>query len=417
MPSPFGLESNGNRLSISGHLGTRDLRRVLAAMHNLTSGRGYQDIELDFSACTAAYGGPILAIAAQTKRYQIGGLDVDLTLPKDDRLNRLFLNTNWANLIDPRRYDPGTYRGVAQIPAMQFRSGQDQYESVTAVTQKILSALSDFDRSHLKAIEWSLNEITDNVINHAQSPIGGLLQITNFGREQKIIEFSVCDAGIGIPASLRSGHQEIRSDHEALDKAIREGVTRDKRVGQGNGLYGSWRITQISGGSFEIHAGNASLSSWPDALHIRPEQIPVTGSLIVARISYAQALSLEQALKFGGKSHDPVDFVQVNYEEDEEGVVVFPLAREAQGFGSRAAGMPVRQKLKNLLRICNGKRIGVDFADVTIISSSFADEVFGKLFAELGALGFMKAFEFRTVDSTIQGLINKAIEQRTKTGL
>lgn len=243
------------------------------------------------------------------------------------------------------------------------------------------------------------------------------MQITNFGREQKIIEFSVCDAGIGIPASLRSGHQEIRSDHEALDKAIREGVTRDKRVGQGNGLYGSWRITQISGGSFEIHAGNASLSSWPDALHIRPEQIPVTGSLIVARISYAQALSLEQALKFGGKSHDPVDFVQVNYEEDEEGVVVFPLAREAQGFGSRAAGMPVRQKLKNLLRICNGKRIGVDFADVTIISSSFADEVFGKLFAELGALGFMKAFEFRTVDSTIQGLINKAIEQRTKTGL
>lgn len=269
----------------------------------------------------------------------------------------------------------------------------------------------------MKAIEWSLNEITDNVINHAQSPIGGLLQITNFGREQKVIEFTVCDAGIGIPASLRSGHNEIRSDQEALDKAIREGVTRDKRVGQGNGLYGSWRITQISGGSFEIHAGNASLTSWPDALHIRPEMIPVMGSLVGARISYGKALSLEEALKFGGKSHDPVDHVQVAYEEDEDGLVLFPLAREAQGFGSRAAGMPLRQKLKNLLRICGGKRIGIDFSDVPIISSSFADEVFGKLFAELGPLGFMKAFEFRKVDSTIQGLINKAIEQRAKTGL
>ena len=216
---------------------------------------------------------------------------------------------------------------------------------------------------------------------------------------------------------MKSGLSEIRTDHEALDKAIREGVTRDKRIGQGNGLYGSWRITQLSGGSFEIHAGNASLNSWPDAVHIRPEAIPFMGTPVVARISYGKALSLEEALKFGGKSHDPVDHVQVAYEEDEEGVVLFPLAREAQGFGSRAAGMPLRQKLKNLVRICGGKRIGIDFSDVPIISSSFADEVFGKLFAELGPLGFMKAFEFRRVDSTIQGLINRAIEQRAKTGL
>jgi hypothetical protein len=68
-------------------------------MHNLTDGQGYQDIELDFTGCTAAYGGPILAIAGQTKRYQIGGVDVDLILPKDEQLSRLFLNANWANLL------------------------------------------------------------------------------------------------------------------------------------------------------------------------------------------------------------------------------------------------------------------------------------------------------------------------------
>jgi hypothetical protein len=291
---------------------------------------------------------------------------------------------------------------------MQYHTAEDQYQAVTLVTEKMLSALSDFDRSHLKAIEWSLNEITDNVINHSQSPIGGLLQITNFGRVQKVVEFCVCDAGIGIPASLKSGHKDIRSDHEALDKAIREGVTRDKRIGQDNGLYGSWRITQLSGGSFEIHAGNASLGSWSDTLHIRPESMPVNGSLVVARISYGKTLSLEEALKFRGRPHDPVDHVEVAY----EGVVVFPLSREAQGSGSRAAGMLLRQKLRNLMRICSGKRISIDFSDVPIISSSFADEVFGKLFAELGPLGFMQAFEFRKVDSTIQGLINKAIEPR-----
>jgi STAS-like domain of unknown function (DUF4325) len=145
--------------------------------------------------------------------------------------------------------------------------------------------------------------------------------------------------------------------------------------------------------------------------------IVVKGTLVVVRINYATALSLEKALKFGGKSHDPVDHVQLTYEEDEDGVVLFVLARESQGFGSRVAGMPLRQKLKNLIRICDGKRIAVDFSDVHIISSSFADEVFGKLFAELGPLRFMNAFEFRKLDSTIQGLINRAIEQRAKPGL
>jgi hypothetical protein len=99
-------------------------------MHKLTTGRGYQDIELDFTGCTAAYGGPILAIAAQAKRYLIGGLDIDLTLPKEERLRRLFLNANWANLIDPRRYDPGSYRGFVQIPAIRWQDIADAVADV-----------------------------------------------------------------------------------------------------------------------------------------------------------------------------------------------------------------------------------------------------------------------------------------------
>jgi hypothetical protein len=74
---PLALHTAGNRLSVAGVLGTKDFRRVLAAMHKMIVGQGYQDIELDFGECTAAYGGPILAIAAQTKRYQIDGKDID----------------------------------------------------------------------------------------------------------------------------------------------------------------------------------------------------------------------------------------------------------------------------------------------------------------------------------------------------
>jgi hypothetical protein len=42
-------------------------------------------------------------------------------------------------------------------------------------------------------------------------------------------------------------------------------------------------------------------------------------------------------------------------------------------------------------------RILIDLTDVPIISSGFADEVFGKLFAQLGPLRFGQALQFREV--------------------
>lgn len=388
-------------------------------MHNLIRTQGYQDIELDFTNCNAAYGGPMLALATFAERYLLNQVDVDIKLPQDVKLRSLFINTNWAYLIDPRRYNPSGYKGFAQVPAIKFGTGEEQHNAVQLVIEKILSHLTGFDRSHLKAIEWSLNEITDNVINHSRSPVGGFLQVTNFSRTRRAIQFAVCDAGIGIPNSLREGNRDLQSDAEALDKAIREGVTRDTKVGQGNGLYGSWRISQLSGSSFEIHSGYASLASRArdDSLRIRPENIPFDGCLVEVGISYENPLSLEEALRFRGQPHDPADIVELSYEQDGDDHVLFPLGREAEGFGSRAAGTPIRQRLMNLIRICGGKQIVVDFSGVPIISSSFADEVFGKLFVQLGPLDFNEALEFRRVDGTIKGLINKAIEQRTKTGL
>lgn len=51
------------------------------------------------------------------------------------------------------------------------------------------------------------------------------------------------------------------------------------------------------------------------------------------------------------------------------------------------------------------------------MSSSFADEAFGKLFLEAGPVTFMQKFEFINVMETVQQLINKAISQRMSAGV
>jgi hypothetical protein len=72
----------------------------------------------------------------------------------------------------------------------------------------------------------------------------------------------------------------------------------------------------------------------------------------------------------------------------------------------------MRIKLSNLLKNCPGQILFIDFENITVVSSSFADEVFGKLFVELGPMNFMQSIRFINISPTIQGLVDRAIKQR-----
>jgi len=402
-----------NRILFQGELGIAELHRPLAAFHQAVQVAGYQEIVLDFSSCTAAFAAPMLALCAQTLRLRRSRIDVELIPPKNDRLARLFVNANWAHLLSPRNNPESTFKGFTQVPAIQFKNSEEQQRAVNRIVNAILGAIPDLDRRELAALEWSVNEITDNVLNHAQSGIGGLVQVSTFQRGRKRIEYIVADAGIGIPTTLRATHPNLDSDAAALDQAIREGVTRDKSIGQGNGLFGSYQICSHSNGFFQVESGYGKLVfTERDGLHVSTEKVPFEGTLVAAQINFSVPQLLEEALHFGGKQHVPVDYVETHYEQHEKDDVVFVMKEESASFGSRVAGAPVRIKLANLIRMCPGQRICIDFVDIPLVSSSFADEVLGKLFLELGPLTFMQRCEFRNVESTVRKLVDKAIGQR-----
>ena len=408
---------DNNRVTFTGAFGIVDLHRPLASLHQVVQEAGYQDVVLDFSSCTAAYSGPMLALCAQVMKLRASRVDFELILPTAPRLSRLFQNANWAYVLDPRNYSQSVFKGYTQVPATQFTTSNDQGKAVNRIVNAILGAIPDIEREDFAALEWSVNEVTDNVLVHAQSDIGGIVQMSTFQKNRKIVEYIVADAGVGIPRTLRQGHPEITSDADALDRAIREGVTRDKNVGQGNGLFGSYQICSHSRGAFQVESGHGTLSFSDHAgLHISTERIPYEGTLVFAQIDFSVPHLLQEALKIGGNVHSPVDFVEMHYEQDDLRHLLFSMRNESKTFGSRVAGTPVRTRLANILRMCPGQRINVDFTDVPLVSSSFADEVFGKLFAELGPISFMQRIEFRNVASTVRQLIDKAISQRLAAG-
>jgi STAS-like domain of unknown function (DUF4325) len=390
------------------------LRQFVAAIYRAYHQLGYKDLFLDFSACERADPAPMVGLIAYCRGLRRAGIDVIPTLPESPYLRRLFLNSNWAHSLSPSEHPASDFRARTQVPVLTFSNADEQKVVVDRLIDCILSCVNGYSREHLKAIEWSVNEITDNVLMHSNCPDGGVLQLTS-KQKAKLIEFVVADAGDGIPKSLKSSRLNISSDVEALSRAIEQGVTRDEAIGQGNGLWGSYRIALKSSGKFDIHSGYATLYYTANAgMHTRPEQIPYTGTLVHCCVNYGTRLILDDILGLGRK-FDPTDRVELLYEVNSEDTIPFKLKDEAESLGSRLAGKKVRTKLHNFAS-CSGCRIDVDFSGVNLLSSSFADEVFGKLFLQLGPIDFGQRILLSKVPSTVKLLVDKAISQRVAFG-
>lgn len=411
------ISREDNRISIQGDL--RNFHFLLAQIHQCIEVAGYRDVVLDMAACTSAFQTSMLSVCAQVLAYRKAGIAFQLIPPESQTLYNLFRNTNWGYLLDPQQFDQSVFRGHSRIAATQYQSPDEQQNAVNRIMNVMLGAVPDLERSDFAAFEWAINEITDNVLVHSESSIGGIVQVSTFQRTSKSVQFVVADAGIGIPASLRFGHPEISSDTEALDRAIREGVTRDPRIGQGNGLFGSYRVCSKSKGQFQINSGHARLEFNPktEQLSISNQTIPYSGTLVVATVDFSNPELLSDALSFKGVSYSPVDFVELKYEGADDGPIEFRLVDECTSFGSRVSGKPLRQKLSNLLKMTSTKSVRINFSGVPVTSSSFADEAFGKLFLQLGPIQFMQRVKLVNMVDTVESLINRAIQQRMQVGL
>jgi anti-sigma regulatory factor (Ser/Thr protein kinase) len=405
------VETTANRVVIVGTISHFDLRRLTATLFNLTSRLGYENLVVDFARCAAAYPGPMAGLCAQALELRRKGVDIEFVAPSKEHLQRLFTNSNWAHLLDPERQKASTYRGYANMPLVQFGSPDDQTAVVNRLMDAMLSSVASLDRADFAAIEWCMNEITDNVLVHAHSEVGGLVTMASY-KKQRRIEFSVADPGISIPTSLRQGHPHLRQDLQALEQAVKEGVTRDASLGQGNGLFGTFQVARTSRGYMHIHSGNARLDYEDDQLRITKEDIPFTGTLVIVGLDCTNPTVLGEALRFQDAKHTPLDYIETHFEDQSTDRCVFRMSAEAASFGSRVAGAPVRTKLENLVRMNARRRVVVDMNDIPLISSSFADEVFGKLYVSLGPLLFGQAVEFRQIAETVRSLIDRAIMQR-----
>ena len=401
-----------NRIRFLGGVDAPAHREFLRCLTD-GSERGHEDFVLDFSACEQANLWGMLPVLADVERLRRGRASVEVVLPMEESCRQRFHNTNWAHYLDPRRYEkvntePVETRDGRSVPTQRFTDRATQQVLVNASLDVLMRHLA-LDRRSLAGLEWSLNEITDNVLNHAESPDGGLVQVYAFSEGPRV-EIGIADSGRGVLDSLRQGHPLLRTDEEALHEAMKAGTTRDPRYGQGNGLWGTMSLAKASGGKFEITSGTATLTvSAKVTPYRRDSRRRFRGTFVWADFRPGSGAAFEDVLGVPGSR---ADLIETAYETDDGDALVLRLGRESSGFGTRWAGRELRTKCRNLLDAAPEKPLLLDWEGIALVSSSFADELMGKLFVELTPLGFAARVRSKGMEPLVRGLVDKAILQR-----
>lgn len=98
--------------------------------------------------------------------------------------------------------------------------------------------------------------------------------------------------------------------------------------------------------------------------------------------------------------------------ENENNWIVFNVKKEAKlGTGTRQAGKTTRKNLMNIMNTSENRKV-LDFKDVDMVSSSFADETIAQLIMEIGNDAFNDRFVLSNVNEQRNIVISAAIRQR-----
>lgn len=395
------IHREGNVIEILRLDHAKSVSDFIKIVDDATRKRGYKSLVLDFGKVHATYPNAIAPVAGIIKFYQKEkGIDFD------------FINERriaMTNMLDPKNYDGDGRHILNRI--WTFSSSEEVAKIVDAYIEELQKS-AQFYKGVLNAIEWSLNEVLDNVIQHSKIGFGYVMG--QLHQNSKNIAFTVFDSGQGIYNSMKDSIHHPRTTIDAITMAIQEEVTRDKRIGQGNGLFGLHSIVKKGKGKLVITSGKGSYTfsngyvRTYDSLPYTSQQTP--GTIIDFQLNYAEDMSLDKALIFRGKQYE---MINLHFEslEDDYGHITYNISERSEGTGTRESAIRVKNEILNIISE-EQKPITLDFSGVAVISSSFADELIAKLFLNLGLFQFNNLVKIRGLDASQQMILQHSVLQR-----
>ena len=392
---------DGNEIHIIRLDHAKSVSEFIRIVGDAISRRGYKSLVLDFDKVDACYPNAVVPVAGIIRYYQ-EELGVDFEIINERHVER-------TNMLNPISYKSENRYVLNRV--WTFSSSEEVAKIVDAYIAELQKS-AQFYKGVLNAIEWSLNEVLDNVIQHSKTGFGYVMG--QLHQNSKNIAFTVFDSGQGIYNSMKDSEHHPRTDIDAITMAIKEEVTRDKRIGQGNGLFGLHSIVKQGKGKLVITSGRGSYTfnngdvRTYDRLPYISIQTP--GTIVDFQLNYAEDMSLDKALVFRGQQYEMIN-IHFDDLEDDYGRIVYKVSERSEGTGTRDSAIRVKNEIHNILSE-KQQPITLDFTGVAVVSSSFADELIAKLFLSLGLFRFNNLIRLRGLDFSQQSILQRSVLQR-----
>ena len=406
------IEEGKNKItlkSIRSMKVVNDLINIFNQYKNINN----KNFVLDFSELSSrAFPPTLVSIAGISDYYREKyGFNIEFITKK----NKYFTHTSTESPI------PVSNNGITNIEnifdqVITFSSDKDVSFISNAITNYLKTNIS-CEEGVLIGLSWCMNEVMDNVLWHSEVSKGYFM--SQIHKENKLISISIYDNGIGLLNSINASKQYFeKTDVDAIRRVIEKGVTCNPEIGQGNGLWGLYQIVKDSHGYMTIKTGSTKIEfNFKDS----KENVSLNnayldshnkGTRVDFTLKFNQLIDVSKALD----NYIPLESVSMELEEmlTETNWIDLIISEKAKGgTGTRASGKDIRLYTLNTAKL-SSYPILLDFLNIDVISSSFADEFIGKLAADIGIIEFTNHFKIINANDFVKGLLNKAIAERIK---
>jgi anti-sigma regulatory factor (Ser/Thr protein kinase) len=181
-------------------------------------------------------------------------------------------------------------------PCQQFQTADD-YPAVAGSLTKALAERCQTDRVARNSVRIALDEIAENVVHHAESPIGGFAAAQGWPR-RGVFEIGIVDMGIGIQASLTKNpdHADVTDDLDAIRTALEPHVTSTPDRNSGIGLFVTRLLLASNGGTLAVRSGRGAVyTGLRDRFVLRDVSFP--GTMVALRARTDRPLNINEVYR------------------------------------------------------------------------------------------------------------------------
>jgi hypothetical protein len=326
------------------------------------------------------------------------------------------IHNNHATISDccafsPIRCQSSEQRDDPSNVVWEYRNSSDIELLINWVLTNLYRKVSS-QKNTLLALEYCLSEIMDNVLRHSKDQAGFFMYTLQ--RNGQRIAASIADQGIGIKRSFANTAYRPLSASDAITLAMKKGVT-SSADGAGNGLWTTTEIITKNTGQLTITSGggavyyNKSISridSFDNAPTIDPDW---PGTNLDFQLDFHTEVNFHS---LWGELPSPINTRAERLENTSDQIVLI-IKDQSYGTSTRESGKDVRILAANLLRT-QCANVLLDFSDVTMVSSSYADELVAKLLMDKSIDDVRERLCITGANSTVELVISDAIRSRTK---